>query len=768
MQGFIRTLKSFDTSGTEIVDNNSNVTLVDAYEKKLSKLKVRTRNVLKTWQMKYPTLNQFLNHFMSASEREICSFRNCGQLTFKEIISLQKALKHESYDEDKLTVRLSEKNQPSLKHSLPSNIDELLPLFKSSTKDLSTRSKNRIIWLLGECNNSLKSFYERICEPECISSIPTIGSKSIPEIKDFFLRTRLFLEQFPDEESVSSRVKEFLIISPSVLGLTEKAMVLLREKEKSLGYFPIFASIQMYLENQSPEEKSLINGCFKIYKGQKLSSRNEIASLLKLTKERVRQKRNKLFEKLSEYLNSYVSLGIIANNPYRYQMTHYEDDINKQEGTNFNLNFVTWVLGSLYEDIRLIGDPIKSICGYFEKEYFLFVVPNKLTGLFDFEAFIENLDNKMREKRRSEERVNLKSLINAHLKVRFCEDELLEIENTCRSILYLHYPVEVDMGDVLFPQNSYKTNSFILEEILRSTGRPMSLTELIEEYLYEYPEREASESSLRSTINSNNNIVSLGRSSTYALSEWNNSEWRGGTIRSFVKEFIDSTPDRCGSTEAITEYVLQFRPETNEQSIVTNINSDPDKTFVLFFKDGERYFGYANTKYPLDFFPFESDSRTATNNSIYFPKFLHFVEEHHRFPFKKGATEEERYLFHFWQKQEEKIKRNKLDSHAIKYFEMINSTYGHFKMDKNEYEWRIQYTHAAYRYKLSLGGDADLLNVQPSEEIDTWLISNFKDFLRQNSIPSWKKELFALLVEHIMKQGLANDKASNNYLELNV
>lgn len=346
----------------------------------------------------------------------------------------------------------------------------------------------------------------------------------------------------------------------------------------------------------------------------------------------------------------------------------------------------------------------------------------------------------MQEKRINDEKVKLSSIISSNLKVQYCEDDMPMIDTTCRTLLYLHYPVEVDQGYIILPANAYKTNQVVLEEILRANGRPMTLAEIIDAYMYQYPERDAIENSLRGAINGNKGIVPIGRSSTYALREWNLTEQRGGTIRSFVQEFIDSTPEKIAKTASITEYVLQFRPDTNEQSIVSNICLDSDKTIQLFYKDGERYFGYTEMAYPEDYFPIESDFRTALTNSFYFPKFLEFVKTHRRFPYSRGGEEEEHTLQRFWARQESRYNKGILDGHAAFYFDKIMRDYGHCKIDKSDYDWRVQFVHAVKEYGFTYEYDMELLEVEQPEDTETWLKRNLRDYYRQRYTASWKIE----------------------------
>lgn len=665
-----------DTFSVGTHGENSLGLLIETYQKLLPSMRVRTYNVMKAWQQTFPDIGLFLQHFLGASYKEIKELRNCGRLTIKEILSLQDTLNDLS--DTPLPAEANETPEPELevtKHILPSNIDELLPLFKATIEGLSTRSDNRINWLLEECNNSLSAFYERICDPDCIKSIPTIGRKSTPEIKDFFVRARLFLEQFPDEESVSSRVKHHLIASPTALGLPDEAMELLREQEDALGYFPMFAAIQLFLDNQPEEKKTLIDGCLYIHQGQELPERDEVAEVLKLSPERVRQKRNKLIGKLPDYFKTYYNLGFITENPYRYQMTHYEDDINAAEGTDFSLNFITWVLGSVFDDLTLIGDPVKSIGGYFDTDQYLCIVPTALTRLFDFEAFIEDLENRMQERRMGEEKVNLKSLINAHLKVQYCEDELPEIETTCRSILYLHFPVEVDLGNVILPANAYKTNQFILEEILRAAGHPMTFDELYEEYLYQYPERDSTESSLRGAIGGNKNIVPFGRTSTYGLREWNNSSYRGGTIREFVCEYLDSLDEPIAPADDVCEYVRRFRPDTSDSSISSNLMQEQSRKFVVLVKDGVRYFGYSNANYGDEYKVVGGDRRMKRTTQESMQLLEEFILREGRYPYHNEDDEEEYRLYRFIGNRRSACSRNVIPLEEIEEWRAFEEKY---------------------------------------------------------------------------------------------
>ena len=144
------------------------------------------------------------------------------------------------------------------------------------------------------------------------------------------------------------------------------------------GIFPLFAAINAYFEGLQGEDRAIIGGLFDIYEDQASRDRSEVAAELGLSPERVRQKRNKLVESLVAYFASYRAFGFVEKCPYNYQMRRINEDINDDEGTNFNLNFINWVLASTFEELSLLGDVVKTITGYYGLEYFLCLVPTDL------------------------------------------------------------------------------------------------------------------------------------------------------------------------------------------------------------------------------------------------------------------------------------------------------------------------------------------------------------------------------------------------------
>ena len=611
------------------------------YDALLTLYSVRTFNVLKSMEQRYASKREFLYYFTKMTASTIRAQKNCGAKTVDEILAIQYILNptHEG---------VSTGAPAPLNHDLPNNADNLLPLVMPRLEGLSVRAKNGFLLFLEEKHNSLTEIYKAVSNPKFNPGyLKNVGKGTIGEIKGLLDGIKVFLESFTDEQSVNDAINQFNRSTLDDLQIPVAEQDMLRELEGTLGRFPLFAAIKAYLEGMEGEDRVIIDGLFEIREGQALREREDIAVELGISNERVRQKRNKLIESLAEYFATYRSLGFVDKCDYNYQMRHINEDINAEEGTDYNLNFVNWVLASTFEDVTLLGDAVKAITGFYEMEHSLCLVPTDLCQFMDFNAFIKDVETRLAEKRIDEEKVGLRSLISSHLKVQYCEDEMPNIETACRSILYLHYPVEVDFGQVIFKPNARKNNPIIFEEIIRAAGHPLTLEEIYEEFIYQYPERYTEMKSIRGGINNNPNIIPIGRSSTYTLAEWESDNHKGGTIRQIVCDYLDSIDGQLAKIDDVVEYVRRFRPTSNESSISSNLLQEQNHKFSIFVKDGVRYLGYTGVSYDSSFKCISGEDLRKRPISVSMRLLEEFVLANGHFPYWNPESDEEHRLYRF-------------------------------------------------------------------------------------------------------------------------
>ena len=97
----------------------------------------------------------------------------------------------------------------------------------------------------------------------------------------------------------------------------------------------------------------------------------------------------------------------------------------------------------------------------------------------------------------------------------------------------------------------------------------------------------------------------------FGLQEWENNleNFRGGTIRSIVADFLDgeSEPKHIS---VIAQFVLTYRPDTYERSILDNLKADETNTFV-FFKNS--VIGLSSKTYDDSFVRLGPTASTNTN-----------------------------------------------------------------------------------------------------------------------------------------------------------
>jgi hypothetical protein len=144
-----------------------------------------------------------------------------------------------------------------------------------------------------------------------------------------------------------------------------------------------------------------------------------------------------------------------------------------------------------------------------------------------------------------------------------------------------------DKTNLLFRRNSLVKLSEHIISILEAVGRPMKLTEICKELKNRSKRIPPNIESLRSSILSIDEVAAIGKTSTYALKDWDTV--KTGTIKELVKEFLESSAEPKHISD-IAVYVGKFR-KTTDKNILSNLKLDKTNTYI-FFK-----LGYIGLKY---------------------------------------------------------------------------------------------------------------------------------------------------------------------------
>lgn len=613
---------------------------------------------------------------------------NCGRRSNEELIEIY--FKYQDYIEDVDNIPKINKNylEETLLNLTRIQRDVINSFIQVNTNSLSVRSKNAISHFL-EHNFSVRNFAEKILLNKHfnISDIENVGKKSIPELEIYISIVKDFIKDVsksPNEKQLLTLKNNFLI---------QRTFSISKIPAEILQSESIFQLTDFLLKNNvffNEIHNSIIQKALKIYQTEQDHTLDDIAIENNLSRERVRQIRKKsideLFDKLSFIKN--FNDDLFQNYGIDLSLDLIEVDenlttiINSLNKTKFSKEFITYVLAVyLSDDFVIIGNIEDVLLPKFSNSrnrhnWNNFYIVNKKLSKVDFLSFADDLNERLNERIDETYSFNFKSFLS-----RFIKDQEIEtIENAfpvAEKIINDEFGLYLDLNDnIVFKRNTIKQAFEYAYEALEELGKPSKVEEITKKIIELHPNYETDENKVRTSMKRKDGFVPVGRTSVFGLKKWENEldDFKGGTIRSISYEFLEQFDTPKHITE-ITEYVLKYRPSSNDKSIYYNLRIDESETFI-FFKNS--YVGLKKRNYSEDF-EILKDSDIIERNSWEeryedLQKFL-FLEN--RLPFSNGVPEEEIRLYRWLNVQKRKIRdlderKGKLIIEVFKKFPPIN------------------------------------------------------------------------------------------------
>ena len=85
-------------------------------------------------------------------------------------------------------------------------------------------------------------------------------------------------------------------------------------------------------------------------------------------------------------------------------------------------------------------------------------------------------------------------------------------------------------------------------------------------------------------------------------------------------------------------------------------------------------------------------------------------------------------------RQERYYANGELDSHALIFFELVTSQYGHLRIDKKGHDWKDSYERVKKAFEIKDFSEMD-------DEAGKWLSRNLREYqYHKDSMPEWKRE----------------------------
>lgn len=413
----------------------------------------------------------------------------------------------------------------------------------------------------------------------------------------------------------------------------------------------------------------------KLYKNQEDVSNEIIADLLGLSRERVRQvikvSIDELFNKLKfiknfnddllEKYNIDVNLNFIEIND------ELIDKINSVNNTNLSRGFITYILFVfLSEEFALVGNiedvflfkKIKYRSRYDWKNTYL--VRKKVEDEFSFADFVNDIDIRVNDRIYETYIFSFKGYIS-----RFSANENFKFLDLvfpiAEYLLNEEFGIYLNVNEnIIFKRNTLKQVYEYVYEALDQLGKPSKVVDIYHKVLELYPHYDTDVDRVRSSMKRNNGFVPLGRKSIFGLKKWETEleNFKGGTIRKIVEEFLDKSDSPKHITE-ITEYVLVYRPNSSQKSIIANIKLDDSGVFC-YFKGS--MVGLSRKKYNPSFVIVdESDIVKKKSWEERYQNIVEFTKNNNRLPYSSSCPKSEEKLYRWFNVQLNKIIAGKLE-----------------------------------------------------------------------------------------------------------
>lgn len=545
------------------------------------------------------------------------------------------------------------------------------------TSKLSVRSGSAInIYLENKLN--IHSFSDKIFSNRAfkIIELQNIGKGSIKELGDYLKQIKQFsirVINLKDEKELKKLETEFYL---------KKIFKNKSIPNEIINPTSIFILVD-YLINKKiifdKVETFIFKSTFNAYIKDEHKTTEHICEVLGITRERVRQRKISLLEKISSkfiflkcFDKNLLSNYNIDSDQFSIVISNDKaEHINRIDDTNFSKQFIALVISFLFEEkFNLIGN--KEDVLLFRESSILsrhnwknfYLIQTRLHQVFSFENLIEDLAGKIKELNNKTYKLNFKSYLSKFFK----KEDSIFLDNIfpiCEIIINEELGIYLDNEEnIVFKRNVYKTLPEYAFEALEIIGKPSHIDEINKQIKILKPDYNSNITG--GLLKRSLGFIPYGRANIFGLKKWDAEKrnLKGGTIRSIAEEFLQnySKPIKY---HIVANYVLKYRPESNIKSIIYNLKMEENNRFV-FFKDS--LIGLKSKNYQIDLFStFESNNPiTPRSWAENYKELLNFISNNNKFPSATSTSIEEKRISIWFYKQTSKINKKLLDESKTK------------------------------------------------------------------------------------------------------
>ncbi|UOE42127.1 hypothetical protein MTP09_05690 [Chryseobacterium suipulveris] len=520
--------ESTDVILEEIESNNGmsdilSTTIQEIYES--DEISVRTYNVC--YYNDLLTIKDIVNYFGKNSGFHL--LRNCGLKTRTELHSIYQKAAPFLYQNtnDNINKEFVPTEFNRTEREIATNI------IRFEFESLSVRTQNVLNRYL-DGNLSFNNIEKNVLlvSNKKLFELDNLGQKSWQELINFKEKIQSLIS---DLKTVNND-QELMNLKNSYFLKTKFSSILI--PEDILNSQSLFKIIH-YLINEnffdSSNENFILKHCLQVFVGIPRYNLTEAAEKLNITRERVRQIRETLIDKLVEkfafvgniYDRYVLKLREESTDNFLFINNEDVDIINLKNCTNFTAEFILFIIYLSTDDhYKIVGD-INDVLlvkdfkrrGCFNWKNF-YLLDKDLSHKFKTEKFVEDIEKRINERLNDDYSLIFKSYLSNFV----YDSDFTTLERIlpfAEFILNREFDLFLDSEDrITFKRNTFKQVYEYSFEALEEIGGPATVSEIYLKVKELYPHYETSEAGIRASMKRKDGFVSVSRTSTFGLKKW--------------------------------------------------------------------------------------------------------------------------------------------------------------------------------------------------------------------------------------------------------
>lgn len=228
-----------------------------------------------------------------------------------------------------------------------------------------------------------------------------------------------------------------------------------------------------------------------------------------------------------------------------------------------------------------------------------YFVAKRLIDVYDFKGAIRDLEAILSQKLTQNIEIPIASIVDRHRKNEaqiYSED----IEDILCQIISDNFNLKINKHRKIKISKNYIDIATELYDIIKKSRKPMNINDIFIRFKEKYPNHNYNNSEkLRTHLVKDNRICTIGKTSRYALVEWN---IYTGTIRDLIYDTLSKIKKPLTAKELLP-YISKIH-KTTARNIRSSVVSEKKGRFITFEKG---YIGISSKKYPRKYI-------IATNN----------------------------------------------------------------------------------------------------------------------------------------------------------